>query len=793
MNQPVKYWIIGAQVIIWMMTSITSFADLVPIYDIQYTTSPSGTSPMLGQRVTIRGTVTSVYVDGYIISDQSGPWHSIFVWSIQDGPQIGEGVEVAGLVDEFYGMTQLIEITDYKTHSLGNVVVPEIISVSQAASEEYESVLVRLETVMVSDVDNNGDWRVTDGIYSMLCGMKNDYMYFPQSRDILDSITGNILYHYGEFKLEPRDTMDIETALLPHYALKGIAVTMNSEKDIQENAYIEILGDRILSITSTAPSDILIINVNGLIFPGLINAHHHPAYGVLDQIPFPKTYLSRYEWMQESVYRDFMDQYERILNSGEELGQHANISKLTEVRALCSGTTSIQGENCNGHGYDDIAHQGMLINNVERFPNRVFSSWYPMDSEFEWRNYRTYQYWDRFIIHLSEGSDRDSLLEFYSWLAWGMLDERTTILNGIPFHSTEWLIMSMANASLVWSPSSNMRLYGTTADIPGALDAGIMIALGTDWTESGSPNLLEEMKTANALNNEYWSGRITPIQFAEFVTCNAAQVTGQGNRGILAPNHVADLLVIPKGSDDPYVTLLNLEPEQIRLMIVNGKPMMGDPDMMNQFPFITSDMEDISICGYPKKLAMTLNTAAIPDAGQSFYDILTELEQAYDLSEPKVCAFLNHDPCGYTPTPSPTPDPVVSPTPTWLPATATPESCNTLGVSLWMPAHVFYPDDPCSLEITICNPFDRSFDQVPLLIVLEIWGSYYFAPSFSDYDYYIIDQIPPGITNLVIIPPFEWPSDVGSAEGIRVYGAMTELSRRYLFGTYDLFQFSWYE
>ena len=47
-------------------------------------------------------------------------------------------------------------------------------------------------------------------------------------------------------------------------------------------------------------------------------------------------------------------------------------------------------------------------------------------------------------------------------------------------------------AKLVWSPLSNLLLYGKTTAVYDALAAGVLVSLGTDWTPSGSANLLAE-------------------------------------------------------------------------------------------------------------------------------------------------------------------------------------------------------------------------------------------------------------------------------------------------------------
>ena len=52
-------------------------------------------------------------------------------------------------------------------------------------------------------------------------------------------------------------------------------------------------------------------------------------------------------------------------------------------------------------------------------------------------------------------------------------------------------------AKLVWSPLSNLLLYGETTDVYDALAEEVLVSLGTDWTPSGSRTLLQELKIAD--------------------------------------------------------------------------------------------------------------------------------------------------------------------------------------------------------------------------------------------------------------------------------------------------------
>ena len=610
------------------------------IYEVQYTNDTSGDSPYTGQEVTITGIVTGTFFTGYFISEGLGPWQAIFVYSNKNGPQVGDEVRVTGIVSEYYGLTELIEVTDFQLLSAGHDPTPLTLDIQSIPQEQYESALIQVNDVMVTRLEEYGEWAISAGGATIHCDDMNDYVYFPQIGDRLDTVTGNLTYRFEEFKLEPRKTNDISGDVIPHYVLGGHVITMNDEREILPDAYIEILGDEIIGIHSTPPTELQIISTNALIFPGLIDAHNHPVYNVLDIIPFQNLFTERYDWQNNPLYSEFKDQFNDIRDYGGSDAQETNLFKLAEVRALTAGTTMIQGFNANGHSYDSFAHQGMVIDNAERFPSRIYHEVFPLRKDLSYWQTKQTEYWDRFIIHLAEGTNQDALDEFYTWQSMGLLDWRTTIIHGIPLGSTEWTAMSAAGASLVWSPASNIALYGETADIPGALNAGVNVALAPDWTESGSLNILAELKVAEQINQSSWQGSISPLQLTEFVTCNAAQVLGiQDWSGQIGPNYQADLMVIPGDISSPYHSLLETNPADVKLTLVNGLPMYGDPDLIKQFLFL-KDKEDIQIGGVDKQLAIQVSAHAIPEADRPFTEIMNELHSAYQDSDPKICAFL---------------------------------------------------------------------------------------------------------------------------------------------------------
>ena len=58
----------------------------------------------------------------------------------------------------------------------------------------------------------------------------------------------------------------------------------------------------------------------------------------------------------------------------------------------------------------------------------------------------------------------------------------------------------------MWSPFSNLWLYGATTDVAAARARGLRLCLGSDWAPSGTKNLLGELKVADLYNRASLDG-----------------------------------------------------------------------------------------------------------------------------------------------------------------------------------------------------------------------------------------------------------------------------------------------
>jgi len=172
------------------------------------------------------------------------------------------------------------------------------------------------------------------------------------------------------------------------------------------------------------------------------------------------------------------------------------------------------------------------------------------------------------------------------------------------------------------------------------------------------------------------------------------------------------------------------------------------------------------------------------------YDLKFATDFPYPTSTPTPTAIPTHTP---TPSATPTATPLLpTVTPTAAPPTPSPTPvCVTLGCTIDMPGDDYGPGDVCYLHVHICNPTTETYPNVPVFTILDVYGTFFFAPSFTAFDHYTMDILP-GMTPLEVLPPFSWPDNAGNASGIIVYAAMTDEGIMQLFGDLDTFSFGWH-
>ena len=79
-----------------------------------------------------------------------------------------------------------------------------------------------------------------------------------------------------------------------------------------------------------------------------------------------------------------------------------------------------------------------------------------------------------------------------------------------------------------------------------------------------------------------------------------------------------------------------------------------------------------------------------------------------------------------------------------------------------------------------------------MFVILEVYGSMFFAPDFSEFNYYE-PTLDPGSTILEVLPVFSWPTGAGTAEGINWYAGITGADMQSIIGDIDHLTFGWHE
>jgi len=229
------------------------------------------------------------------------------------------------------------------------------------------------------------------------------------------------------------------------------------------------------------------------------------------------------------------------------------------------------------------------------------------------------------FVHLSEGVDSSSKSEFDALYDKGLIMDETVVIHGTGMDQSQFNKMGQTGAGLVWSPFSNLVLYGDTTDVVAADNAGITISLAPDWGPSGTKNNLHELKVADMWNREVLNNHFSDYELAQMVTSNAAEISKWSSFvGQIKTGMYADLVVIDTFHENPYRNLIEAIDPDIRLTVVQGKPVFGDIDLMSEMK--GDDWEYVNGSGFSKAIDVTSTTEV--DGMQTWENIESGLSMA---------------------------------------------------------------------------------------------------------------------------------------------------------------------
>jgi cytosine/adenosine deaminase-related metal-dependent hydrolase len=465
-------------------------------------------------------------------------------------------------------------------------------------------------------------------------------------------------------------------------------VTMDDAHTVIPHGRVLVRDGRIVAVwsgpqppagVSVGHASVIEAGPNDLLFPGLINLHDHPSFDALDPWLPPASdalpslgkagtdpYANRYQWgasgspSASPEERRLIVNPANVLNDADGLGLSREVNRYAQTAALLGGETTLvggDGDIVRGAGSDPrVAPQ--YTGPIAALDGTGLASL--RDGIASGR----YEAW---LVHLAEGvrdADRragdpfSSRAEFDTLKTKGLLTASTVIVHGTGLERSDFAEMHTAGAKLVWSPLSNLLLYGRTTNVYDALAEGVLVSLGTDWAPSGSRDLLDELKVADvalrdprilgasrdevpafALDGRHGQERrlaeeTLDRELADMVTRNPALSLGWYDRlGSIEPGKLADLLLIHRPTQTPpdgvpesvYRDLIDAGERDIELVLVGGRPTAGDVDLMAALK--PSDYEIVTCRsgGYDKAVDI-ISTAAEPASGETLAQTSTELQ-----------------------------------------------------------------------------------------------------------------------------------------------------------------------
>ncbi|MES2802735.1 MAG: amidohydrolase family protein [Bdellovibrionota bacterium] len=362
---------------------------------------------------------------------------------------------------------------------------------------------------------------------------------------------------------------------------------------------------------------------------GFIDLHGHLKYNV---IPLWSEahgqFGNRFNWRGLPSYKKSVTgplNNPALGGAADKDSLYCQTYQYAEIKALAGGVTSVQGI-----GQDDTCTKGVLARNVEiesdygidsdarssmeivnqdganLFQEKVFptvisenksvseviSSMLTTSGTFNSRQTQFLEGVQKYvsylarivttgdirslIVHLSEGSSKDAYnkLEYKFAKKLGMAEKGLVIIHGVGMDEKDLADAASKDISLVWSPFSNLVLYGDTLNAELALKQNVNITLGSDWTPSGTKNLLDEVKIARRYGQSKGMKSLTDKKLFEMMTINPAKALRLADRlGRLEEGYLADIVAIRLKSrhSNPYTQIVTAQQSEIKFVMVGGE------------------------------------------------------------------------------------------------------------------------------------------------------------------------------------------------------------------------------
>jgi cytosine/adenosine deaminase-related metal-dependent hydrolase len=332
-------------------------------------------------------------------------------------------------------------------------------------------------------------------------------------------------------------------------------------------------------------NDLVVDGEQSVIVPGLINAHDHLELNSFGRLKWRPRYDNVREWIA-----DFQPRF------GTDPALAGARADTLDDRVWAGGLKNLLS------GVTTVCHHNPIHPALRRrFPVRVvrqlgISHSLQVDGAAVAQSYaRTPPAWP-WIVHAAEGVDDEAGNEVRTLRAWGCLGANTVIVHGVAIGDEDAAHVLGHGAALVWCPSSNDFLFGQTAAV-GRFSRTRRLTLGTDSRLSGAGDLLDELRLAAATR------QIAHESLCRTVTSDAADILRLNGVGALSPRAAADVVMLRRCADDPYESIVCSSRQHVRLSMIGGVPLYGEPSMRPLFHHCRQRVATVAVDGQPRVLA----------------------------------------------------------------------------------------------------------------------------------------------------------------------------------------------
>jgi len=348
----------------------------------------------------------------------------------------------------------------------------------------------------------------------------------------------------------------------------------------------------------------------GLVSPGLINPHDHITYtGNYPVRITNERYEHRHQW------RKGLDGHTKIT-----VPQTSNAVSFGELRQVLAGTVSLFGSGGNAGFLRNLDGnlEGLdpaLKATYDTFPLGDSSGVMLTDSCAypDIQSEESVALMHAYVPHVSEGINDAARNEFLCLSrstngGQDLVRANTSFIHGVGVTLEDIREMANDGTGLVWSPRSNIALYGMTAPITIYKVLGVTIALGTDWTATGSVNMLRELKCADYYNKTNLNGFFSDRDLVDMVTINAAKVLGVDKViGKLEAGYLADIAIFSTRERRDERAIIDANVQDVVLVLRAGIPLYGDEALVRGLADV-SRCEELNVCGVSKMVCAKRET-----------------------------------------------------------------------------------------------------------------------------------------------------------------------------------------